>query len=100
LLNGLRRDVRSEVLRKEREIRLREQVIAAAQCLHKLDSVADYAHATHGRSAGETLIKSERPEQAAIRLDKRNMTCYCCSKEGYISKFCPQAEVPSKTVER
>jgi hypothetical protein len=30
LLNGLRRDVRSEVLREEREIRSREQVIAAA----------------------------------------------------------------------
>jgi hypothetical protein len=89
LLNGLRRDVRSEVLQEEREIRSKEQVIAAAQRLHELDSVADYAHATRGRSAGETLTKSERPEQAAIRLVKGNITCYCCSKESYISKFCP-----------
>jgi hypothetical protein len=88
LLNSLRRDVRSEVLREKREIRSREQVIAAAQRLHKLNSVASYAHATRGRSAGETLTKSERPEQAATRLGKGNMTCYRCSKEGHILKFC------------
>jgi hypothetical protein len=75
-------------------------VIAAAQRLHELDSVVSYAHATRGRSAGETLTKSERPEQAAICSGKGNMTCYCCSKESYILKFCPQAEVPSKTVGR
>jgi hypothetical protein len=31
LLNGLRHEVRSEVLREEREIRSRKQVITAAQ---------------------------------------------------------------------
>jgi hypothetical protein len=64
-------------------------VITAAQRLHKLNSVVSYAHATHGRSAGETLTKSKRPEQTATCLGKRNITCYCCSKEGYILKFCP-----------
>jgi hypothetical protein len=99
LLNGLCCDVRSKVLQEEREIRLREQVIAAAQRLYELDSVADYAHVTRGRFADETLTKSERPKQAATCLVKRNITCYCYSKESHILKFCPQAEVPSKTVE-
>jgi hypothetical protein len=74
-------------------------VITAAQRLYKLDSIVDYAHVTRGQSAGETLTKSKRPEQAATCLDKRNIICYCYSKESYILKFCLQAEVPSKTVE-
>jgi Zinc knuckle len=89
LLNGLCQDVYSEVLQEEHKIYLREQVIAAAQHLYKLNGIAGYVHAICGRSTGETLIKSERSEQAAIRLGKGNMTCYRCDKEGHISKFCP-----------
>jgi hypothetical protein len=63
-------------------------VITAVQRLYKLDSVVDYAHVTRSQSAGETLTKSKRPEQAATCLDKGNMTCYCYDKEDYISKFC------------
>jgi hypothetical protein len=55
LLNGLRREVRSGVLREEREIRSRKQVITTAQQLHELGTIGtgvSHAFRSQVRSEG------------------------------------------------
>jgi hypothetical protein len=54
LLNSLRREVRSRVLREEREIRSRKQVITAVQRLHKLETIGTgVSHAFYSQVRSE-----------------------------------------------
>jgi Zinc knuckle len=99
LLNGLRREVRSGVLREEREIRSREQVIAAAQRLHELGTMGTgVSHAFRSRvrsEGGDTQGKTESKESTSEgRTETRK--CYNCGKQGHIARVCPQADTSKK----
>jgi hypothetical protein len=80
LLNGLRREVRSGVLREEREIRSREQVIAAAQRLHELGTMStgvSHAFRTGGRSQGGEAQASRGAELKEGTSEGRMETRKC-----------------------
>lgn len=95
LLNGLRGEVRSGVLREEREIRSREQVIASAQRLHELGTMGtavSHAFRGGGRSQGGGTHAPHRAESKAgtseVRTDSRE--CYRCFKKGHVRRDCPE----------
>jgi hypothetical protein len=80
LLNGLRREVHSRVLREEREIRSRKQVITAAQRLHELETMSTgVSHAFHtgGRSQGGEAQASRGAELKEGTLEGRTETRKC-----------------------
>lgn len=80
LLNGLRPVIRTGVLRENKTITSRAQVLAAAQRQEEL------LNETEKRGAGKTPAESVRD---ASRSDKTR-TCYKCGKEGHIVRNCPE----------
>jgi hypothetical protein len=102
LLNGLRQEVRSGVLREEREIRSRKQVITAAQRLHKLGTMGtgvSHAFCSRFRSeGGDTQDKAESKESTSEgRTETRK--CHRCYKRGHIIVNCPEVRAEmTKTV--
>lgn len=80
LLNGLRLEVRSAVLRDEREIRSREQVIAAAQRVDELEGT----RAMRQRSPSESYTSQKGSEVQAAKG-----ACFVCQKKGHKAKDCP-----------
>jgi hypothetical protein len=78
LVNGLRPELRTAVLREERTIRNRTQVVAAAQRLENLQSKTlgvSASHAVRTQDAGEQQLKGSR-------------RCYKCDQEGHIARDC------------
>jgi C4-dicarboxylate-specific signal transduction histidine kinase len=102
LLNGLRREVRSGVLREEREIRSQEQVITAAQRLHELGTMSTgVSHAFHtgDRSQdGEAQASrgAESKEKSTLEGRTETRKCHRCYQRGYIIVNCPEAEAEMK----
>lgn len=78
LLNALRSDLRVAVLREERAIHTRAQVVAAAQRLEIL---------TEPREEGEVVEKA-RPLRLPGAVENRE--CYICRQRGHIAKHCPK----------
>jgi len=94
LLNGLRHEIRSTVLREEREIRSREQVIAAAQRLYELgriDARSSQAYRRQGASSAPQGA-SNAPQTVSAERRTDGKKCYRCGREGHISRHCTQAE--------
>jgi hypothetical protein len=82
LLNGLRTEVRSGVLREEREIRTREQVIASAQRLHELGTMGTgVSHAFHSRGHGQgsqtqASRRAELKEESTLKERIETKKCH------------------------
>jgi hypothetical protein len=83
LLNCLRGDIRREVLRENRTISSREQVIASAQRQEEL--LGDKRRA-RVRTVGVSQASHEHVTRK--RSDKRSDLCYKCQKPGHIAKNC------------
>jgi hypothetical protein len=105
LLNGLQREVRSRVLREEREIRSRKQVITAAQRLHELGTMStgvSHTFRTGGRSQGGEAqasrgAKSKEKSTSEGRTETRKY--HRCYQRGYIIRDCPEVRAEmTKTV--
>jgi hypothetical protein len=102
LLNGLRTEVRSGVLREEREIRTREQVIASAQRLHELGTMGtgvSHAFRSGGHGQGSQTQASRRAEsKEESTLEGRTETrkCHRCYKRGHIIRDCPEVRAEMK----
>jgi hypothetical protein len=80
LLNGLRPVIRTGVLRENKTIISREQVLATTQRQKELLSEAKE------RSAGRTLIRGANAAPAgsvrdALRSGPKARTCYVCGKQ-------------------
>lgn len=84
LINCLRPELRSAVLRELPEIRTRTQVQGLAQRLSEVGQQGE-AVAVPMRTASETLAASEKkPPTTGKRA------CYRCGKEGHIAKYCTE----------
>ena len=77
LVNGLQSQLRREILREERAIRTRAQVITTAQRIEELETLR---MPERRRSGGESTPKNVVGER----------TCYGCGKIGHVRKDCPE----------
>jgi hypothetical protein len=94
LLNSLRHEVRSGVLREEREIRSRKQVIAVAQRLHELRTMGTgVSHAFRGQDRREASTKGDLLK---AKEDTDSRKCYNCGKLDYMARVCLQADTSKK----
>lgn len=112
-LNSLRPDLRTEVMRENREIHSREQVLAAAQRQEELtrlrtkqEKEEHRSTSQHGRSGGSTHTKrtgdasdtqrgppaktSEPPEKKTASSDS-SIKCFRCGKKGHKAFVCRSA---------
>jgi hypothetical protein len=81
LLNALHSGLRAAVLREERVIRTRDQVVSTAQRLQELGVVASESHPKRKRVDKEVHARGSR-EARSERTGKR--ACYACGKEGHL----------------
>jgi hypothetical protein len=88
LLNALQSDLRTAVLREERVIRTRGQVVSTAQRLRELGVVTSESQPKRKRVDSEVhnREREERPERAV----SAKRTCYVCNKEGHIARDCSE----------
>lgn len=91
LLNGLRAPIRSGVLRENRTVTSRAQVLSAAQRQEELLAEGQVT----GESSGTGVARDtgERPGKrvrSATESGASSTACYKCGKDGHIKKDCPE----------
>jgi len=86
LLNGLRASIRSGVLRENKTITSRAQVLSAAQRQEELLGEVD------GQGTGVASETGGRPGKRMRSMTESSATilCYKCGKEGHFKKDCPE----------
>ncbi|KAL2399170.1 hypothetical protein ABEF95_000260 [Exophiala dermatitidis] len=87
LINCLRPDLRSAVLRESPEIRTRVQIQGLAQRLAEVGQQTEKTNPTEAtsiRGASEARTERKREKSAG------NKACYRCGKEGHIAKYCTE----------
>jgi hypothetical protein len=101
MLNALRPEIRREVLRENKTITSREQVIVAAQRQEELLKQGRVARRPQGeltestRDASEKLEASSRRDASEGRLRPEQRVCYQCRQTGHIAKDCPKTDKTS-----
>lgn len=96
LLNGLRTELRIEILKENENITSRAQVIAAAQRQEELENqrkrVAGRTHEKHGSSSRRSPPAPKRTDQPKRQPEARGMkrkgTCHYCGKENHYESEC------------
>jgi Zinc knuckle len=89
LLNSLQLELRAAVLREERTIRTRGQVISTAQRLQELGVVVSESQSKRKRVDSEVYRSREREPQLGRKAQMMERLCYACDKPGHVAKDCP-----------
>ena len=88
MLNALRPEIRREVLRENRTITSREQVIVAAQRQEELLKLEQMQISPRSKGQADRL-RDTREMRSESRAERR---CYKCRQLGHIARDCPKKD--------